>query len=220
MKAEPRRSEVKNGIGPLANGGVHVSGAEAPDLEFETCGDHTNDGEGFPVQSESLSHNVRSGAKLAIPESFADQHDGAGADLVFALGKKASYHRLDANHRKVIRRNEFRGYLLRFAPARQTIGVASRNAHRGKRAVVLAPVAKVWEGDGAGIKVWFALGECHELLRVGIGQRVQEHSIHDGKQRGVCADSQRQGQNRHGGKTGRFRKHAYAKTKVLYQAFK
>jgi len=49
-----------------------------------------------------LSQNVWSGAKLAIPESFADQHDGAGADLVFALCKQASYHWLDAEQHKVV----------------------------------------------------------------------------------------------------------------------
>src|ERR1700674_4283879 len=164
MKSEPRSTVGKDGICPLANGGVYIAGTEAPDLQLETCRDYTNDGEGSAVQSESLSHDVRSGAKLAIPESFADQHDGAGADLVFALGKQASYYRLDAEHRKVIRRNEFRAHLLRFAPARQTVGVASRNAHHGKRAVVLAPVAKVREGDGAGIEIRFTLGQRHELL--------------------------------------------------------
>jgi len=48
--------------------------------KLQTCilklaGPH-NDGEGLAVQSEPLSQNVWSGAKLAIPESFADQHDG------------------------------------------------------------------------------------------------------------------------------------------------
>ena len=102
MKSEPRRAVWKQGVCPLANGGVYVAGAEAPNLQLKTRGDYTNDGEGSPVESESLSRYVPSGAKLAIPESFANQHDGAGADLVFAFFKQASYHRLDAEQRKVV----------------------------------------------------------------------------------------------------------------------
>jgi hypothetical protein len=219
VKSQPCCAIGKQWIAPLADGHIEFAWAEAPDLQLETGRNHADDRVASPIERDSFSQNVQPRAKFAIPEFRADERNGARADFVFSLRKESSDDGLYAEQWQEVRRNEFRSDLLCVARPRQVERVSARNAHARKGAVILAPVSKVREGDRSRVKIWFALGQRHELLRFGIRQRIQQHSIHDGEQCGVGADSKRQCQNRNGSKSLRFRHHAYAKTQVLHQPF-
>ena len=54
-----------------------------------------------------------------------------------------------------------------------------------------------------------------QLLRMAIGQRFQEHVIHQGKNRGRCPDAQRQCQDGGDGKPGRLAQLPYRIAQVI-----
>src|SRR5260370_42703434 len=57
----------------------------------------------------------------------------------------------------------------------------------------------------------------HELLRILIGKRTEEHSIDDTKDRGVCADAKGKSKDGDGGEAGIFAQHAQAVAYILHE---
>src|ERR1700730_11090074 len=81
MKSQPRGPLVEQRVCPLADGHIDFAWAEAPDVQFETGRNHADARVAPPVERDSLSHGVRSRAKLAIPKFRADEHVWARADF-------------------------------------------------------------------------------------------------------------------------------------------
>ena len=131
----------------MADGQIELAWAEAPNLQLETRRDHADDGVASSVECNAFADDARRRAKLAAPELRADEHEGACADLVFSLRKESSDDGLHAEQLQVVRGNKLRSDLLRVTCSREVERGFSRHAHRGKGAVIFAPVSKIREGD-------------------------------------------------------------------------
>jgi hypothetical protein len=59
-----------------------------------------------------------------------------------------------------------------------------------------------------------------ELVRVRELQRIQEHAVHYGKNRSVCANTEGEGENGHSSEAGVLAQHARPEAQILYQGFK
>jgi len=70
------------------------------------------------------------------------------------------------------------------------------------------------------IEPWRRSRDDHKLFRVRIGQRLQEHAVHDTENGGVCPDAKGQSQHGDGGKSGILEEHAGRKPEILQQRFK
>src|ERR1700751_5471533 len=86
----------------------------------------------------------------------------------------------------------------------------------GVEALVLAlPVEEVGIGDGAFHEVVFVVEERHQPIGIRIGQRVEQHRVHDGEDGGVGADAKRQRENRNRGEAWRPAQLAQSVAKIL-----
>src|SRR5215831_6935750 len=98
--------------------------------------------------------------------------------------------RPDSEQIEKLRRDKYAVDLLGFPQARQTESVPAQDSHGGKAAVVRTPVEKIRKGDRPVLEISLALVQPNELFRVRIRERVKQHAIDDGKNRGVGADPQ------------------------------
>jgi hypothetical protein len=94
-----------------------------------------------------------------------------------------------------------------------------KDGERREAAVVALPVAEVGVRDGPALKV--RLGSIDGDQFAGMRQRdgVQQHGVHDGEQRGVDADSERQSDDNYQGKAGRLAQLAQREAEVLHEIF-
>src|ERR1700733_7018724 len=65
----------------------------------------------------------------------------------------------------------------------------------------------------------FRLRHEHQLLGMWIGKRLQQHRIDDAEDRSVRADTQRERENGHRGKSGTLAQHAQSKSHILPKRF-
>ena len=155
-----------------------------------------DDGHGPVVDLHRLVQDVGALCHLSAPEVMAD-HDGSRTG-VFVRREEAAHHRRDAEHLEEFRRGanhvrEVRGVTDDHCPAAPPV-VGQRRERRGPS----PPVHDVRERHDRGPRPFRRPGrrERHDAIGIGKGQRLEEHGIDDGEDRGIGADAERQHEHR------------------------
>ena len=206
---------AKGRIVPLADGHINVAVMKIAALITKIRGNHAHHGVAHSVERQGFSERVRRRGEFPFPESAADERHRLCAHLVLLGAKQAARHGVHAQHGEEIRGDHFRFHALGLAHARQVVIVLAKGRHRGERALVAHPVEKIGIGDGR-VRKLFGLGiDGDQAIRLPVGERIEQHAIHHGKQRGIRADAERQRENRNRRKARRFGYHAEAVTNIL-----
>ena len=82
--------------------------------------------------------------------------------------------RSDIENSEIVGRHECAAYLFSFSGPSEAEGVVTSNRHRGERAILFLPVAEIWIGNRPRFKVSFALVQRYQLLRIRIGQWIEQ----------------------------------------------
>ena len=142
---------------------------------------------------------------------MAKNHHAILVRLVFTITKSPAHRRLRAQHGKEIRRNRIPNQPHRIARASQIKFFVVRDSHQLHRAALLAHHHQRTLGE--------ILRGSHQSLGLRIGQRPQQHSIHQAENRGVRADAQRQSQRRNHCEPRIFPQRARGIAQILQQIF-
>ena len=215
VHAKPCTSLGQHRIIPLSDRHIDFGQLEALEKQIEVRGNDADDGVIPAVQGKALAEDVGRRSKLALPEARTDQRYRRSTDLVFTWRKVAPEDRVHTYGREKIRGDEARTHLLSLANASKAEVDAASNGHRGKTAIVSLPVAKIGIGDGAKFEVGFAFVHRDELLRMRVGQRVEEHTVDNREDGSVGADAEGQREDRDEREAGIFAQHARAIAQVL-----
>jgi hypothetical protein len=158
-----------------------------------------------------------------MPDGVAEYDDVIAAGLVFTGKKRAAKSRRDAGDSEIIRRDARGRKLFGVYVAAHGDRVEVRGGHAGERTALCAPIEIIRRGDAALVRVEIERridgADHHEAIGILHGRLAEQHRIHDAKDRGVDADSERERENRDRGKAGIFKQHADRVTNVLPKSF-
>jgi hypothetical protein len=196
VQAQAREAIGQRRLLPLPDGHIEIARVKVADGEIEVRGDYADDGEGAAVERERFAEDVWAGVEFARPQSSADDDQRAATDLVFAGRKQSAQDRLDTENGKEIGRDIIAWRSLCISHPGKREAALMSNGERGEGLVVPLPIAKVWIGNGALGKVGFALVNGDKLTGIRKRKRIQQHAVDDGEQRSVCADAERQREDR------------------------
>ena len=180
-------------------------------------GQHADHGARDLVEHHSAPDDAGVGAEAGAPEVFRDHHDvGVAAGTVLVRQESAAQQRRDAQHLQE---------LVTHLHAVQALGhVAAKvvaDRHRDRQCVkcllVLAPVEERAAGHAVGAAVGTHLGDQHHAVRLGVGQRAQEHRVEHAVDGGVGADAERERQDGDDGEAGTAGQQAKTDPGVLPQ---
>src|SRR6185503_20133734 len=155
-------------------------------------GRHDADHCSFSAEVYLATDNIGITSKAPLPETMAEKDHVSSARFVFVAREDASEHWLHIEEWEVIRGD---------GCAEDALGVAStvsnnrsgllKHRYVCKRRRRFLHVEEVWNREGAAaVKSLIALLGCdpHELFRMFVRERLQQHRVDDGKDRGVGAD--------------------------------
>ncbi len=138
-------------------------------------------------------------------------------DVGLALREQPAGERLDAERGQQVIVHRRRSHAQR-AIAGGQVDLARRvGADRGERLVQLAELEifrrrhpELIEAERRELR-----GQVHQLLGLRIAERAQDHAVDDRENRGICADSERERENRDGGERRRAQQAADSETNIL-----
>jgi hypothetical protein len=172
--------------------GIHIEEAK-----FGTH--HGNDLLRFTVNLKMAANDGRVAVKAPLPVAIG-KDDGFGrARRVVLCGKQTSHGRLRAERRKKAVSDTERVYLFRFGDAGHAHSVIAISAEALERPALL----KVGEVDRWRKKVSRILdanaggrgAQAHQAIRVGVGQRFEQHAFQNTEDGCVSADAERQSED-------------------------
>jgi hypothetical protein len=134
-------------------------------------------------------------AKVALPQTMAQQDDTFLAGYGVRLRDRTAKHRGRAQHREEARGHDRTGDPPRIADAGQSGGGAGVSSHLLEHRILAPPVHEVRRRRRAP-RTGAAVIHLHESLRLRKGQRLQQHGVHDAENGGVRADADRERQHR------------------------
>ena len=219
VEAEAGVAIHENRVVPLADGSVDVTLAEAGKAEVEARRNHADDGEVPAIEGEILAQDIWRSTEFALPQAFADERDGGRSALLFRWREGASKDGIHAEQREEAAGDELSVYLLRFALAGEAEGGATSDSHRGEGVVLFLPIEEVGIGDRALIEVRLALVDRNELLRLRERKRIQQHSVHDGEDRGVAGYAEGERRDGYDGEGAALPKDAGTEAKITPEHF-
>ncbi len=117
---------------------------------------------------------------------------------VLELREPTSAHRPHAERLKRAVGDDERAYSLRLTEASQRRGILTPQTDAGQRPVLI-PVREIQRRIGTEIiyiHAWSGMPDPHELVRVRIWQRLDQHRVDDAEDRGGRADAERERQHR------------------------
>ena len=189
--------------------------------ELDAGRHHADDRPRLAVDADGQAEHAAIAAVARLPEGVAEDHDALGARLVVAAPEAAAEeHRLaqqveavggDPDARRVLRR-------------RPRVAHGHRSAQEGGQAFVRgragAPVEQVGPRDrlaAAGGRLALD-AEDVEPVGLGEGQAADQDGVDQREHRGVDADAQGQGRNRHDAEPSILDEEAQREAQVLQQA--
>ena len=189
--------------------------------ELDAGRHHADDRPRLAVDADGQAEHAAIAAVARLPEGVAEDHDALGARLVVAAPEAAAEeHRLaqqveavggDPDARRVLRR-------------RPRVAHGHRSAQEGGQAFVRgragAPVEQIGPRDrlsAAGGRLALD-AEDVEPVGLGEGQAADQDGVDQREHRGVDADAQGQGRNRHDAEPSILDEEAQREAQVLQQA--
>jgi hypothetical protein len=134
-----------------------------------------------------------------LPEAIADEHHVLAARPILVGREVPPERRLEAERRQQRRRCIHPEHLLRIATPRQGERVERRQRQVAEDFLPLLHFEEAGMRKSRARQVLLLVGgaEAHQAIRLGVGQRAQEHRIDHAEQRHVRADPERQAEHRH-----------------------
>lgn len=165
---------------------------------------HAHDGVRPVVQLEDLTHDVGVAAKIALPVVVTQHEHRRRARPILARQEGTPKQRLHAEHVEEIVGHDAVLHSLRLRTAEQDEPHRVVLRQAGEGAIAFADVGEIGNGKAQGglARLWGGLAESNESIGLGVRKIPQQHPVDDGKDRGVRADPERQGQDDHCGVTG------------------
>src|SRR5215467_7758521 len=94
VKSEACTTTEQRRIVPLSDGHIHLALTETDGCQTKARRNYSDNGVAATIQGDALPQNVRRRIEFALPQAFADQRHGCGADWLFVSGKGTANHRL------------------------------------------------------------------------------------------------------------------------------
>src|SRR5436305_11268181 len=142
---------------------------------------------------------MRIAAEACVPQRIADHYYRFAGRLPFVLGESAAQLRSHAQNCKEVRRHSCYRHLLRFTMTGKVERIVGKYSQAGEGTVPGPHQIVAVQSKATGIVIATPLGiEQHQLLWIPIGESLQQERIDYGKDCGVSADAQGQGDD--GGK--------------------
>ena len=160
------------------------------------------------IERDRLAENRWIGLKLTPPKPIHQDNDALVPRLGLLLRKCAAKLGRNIEHREDAGRGAQHAYLLRRAARSQRHGFFFHHRHRLHGAAVLLP-----EGEVAGVHRQRRVNVAelrnlffhhHQLPRLRIGKRPQQHVVHQRENGGRRSNTERQRQDGSQSETGRF----------------
>jgi len=150
---------------------------------------------------------------------MTDKGGRSRADALLFRNEETAKHRLDAHHGKEIGRDLGHPNTIRRIPDHERGLTRTHARHALKRSHLRAHVCEIGIGELQLAAARICLPNAHDLIRIRIRQRTQQHAIHHAEDRGARADSERQCEHRNSREHRALGQHAKAVTEVLSQIF-
>ena len=182
-------------------------------------------GTGFGRIRKCLRENVGPPAELALPQCVTDDGGAAAAawPIVFMVDGTAERRR-HSQHAKEIARDKERLDVADLTLRRQIHARVGEGEQRGKRLLVRADLVPERQGYlpiAPGVAATARPGEPHlgQFIRLGYGETAQAHGIQQSEHGTVCADAERERENRRRRKGRRAAEGPQAEGHVAPQGF-
>ncbi len=165
---------------------------DVADGEQELRGHHADHGEGLAVQRERAADHLGVAAEAALPESVRQHHDLLVARDVVRGTEGAPERRRDPQHVEEVGGDAQPRDPLRVLVAVQVPAPVREARDALERAGAVAVVAELGQREGIAVGRGVAGVDPVEPLRLGEGQRLEQHRVQDAVERRVGADPERQ----------------------------
>ena len=152
-----------------------------------------------------------------MPEAVTEQGDGRGAEAIVVRIEVAAKSRMEAEGWEKCRGDHEAVDALGLAGAGEVVILMTVHGDGGEAFGLALPVEEVEIVDGRLVLAGVFPVDGDELAGVRVRQRIQEHAVDDGEERGVGADAERQGEDGDDAKRRRLEEHAEGEAKVLKQ---
>ena len=214
VRADVDGAIAKRDVVPPADGGVDVP---LRSIEREVRGDHPHHGIWRAVEHDHTPQHGGGRPEPALPEPAAEQDGRSSAEPVVGSAEVAADDRRLAERAEEIRGDHGTAEALRLVRAGEVVVLIAVDGHRRERLRHALPVEEIQVADRPFVESRRVVVDGGELAGVGIGERVEQHAVDDGEERGVRADAEREGE--HGGRreAGRLEQHANRVAQIVQQ---
>ena len=146
------------------------------------------------VEKDRAVDDGRIRAELGDPHAVTDDRHLVFAQLVLTGKKRPAQCRFGAKHLEVARGHQAASELDWFGAAGQRDRVAGLRRHEVEDGVVSLPVEEVQRRDAVALASRRLLHDADDAIGVRVGERLEQHRIHEAEDRriGADADGQRQ----------------------------
>ncbi len=197
VDAQPRTPRQEEVVRPLPDGDVDLGDPGKVGRREGETGDDTHDGVRAAIESQCAADGLAARPEPALPQPGADQHHRGSTDLILAARECPPEHRTHPEQREEVRGDEGSHHLLRRAlPGDDEAGVPG-DPELGEDGVGGPPVPEVREGDGPPGEVGLGRVDPDEAVRIGEGERAEQHPVDQREERGVGAHPEGDGEHRH-----------------------
>ena len=181
------------------------------------CRRHDADhGPADAVDLDEPAHESRVGAKRRSPYAIRQHDDGRRAGPRVRRLERAAELRNRTERLEEIVRCRHHPHPLRPIGRREIRFARGVHAHRRERAGPLAKLEEFRDGDPELVPSRKGAGDPHQSIRLLVLERLENHGVQHREDRGVGADTEREGQDGGRGEAWRLPQHPQRVAKVLH----
>jgi hypothetical protein len=152
-----------------------------------------------PVEPHRGAHDVRPAGELLPPEALAEHRHRRPTEPVLVLGEFAAQERGQTQDPERSRVHPLSGDPDRLAVPRQTLAALREEGEPAQAAGSGDPVVRIRDRDRGPRHVGLDVVDPHQLLGRAIGQRPEQHRVHQGEDGGGRSRGEREREHRGGG---------------------
>ncbi len=177
---------------------VLCKGNRRPQLSLSLIGQtqrsrhDTNDSEVFTAELQTLADNAGIGTEATLPETFANDHHLVASGVILFRQKVSTKDWPNSQRLEESRRNASRKESLRITIAREVVRNCAIRGDVREHRVLALPFEDICRRD-LRIRLFrrIRFAQRHQLLRLRIIKRTQQHAIHHAEDRSVRTDAKR-----------------------------
>src|SRR6266581_4699797 len=174
----------------------------------------------FAIQKDCLADNLRPCSEAAHPQRMTHQHD-SHSGTIFIRGENTPQYGVHLQHREHARGNSLAFHAHGLAFAREIEAAVPDRRHILENGILFLPIHEV--ARRRVVSIFLIVGQPHlfprhhQSLGMRIRQWLQQYRVHQGEDRAIRADSERQRQHCDRSKPRIFAECPEPETRVLGQ---